>query len=65
MSNVDIDELLDSEGAWEVRSSVYRDGKLVGHVDAESAGTFENLAWTVSCAFEERDVVRRTRKPRK
>ncbi|MBP2451976.1 hypothetical protein JOF57_001889 [Mycolicibacterium lutetiense] len=62
---MDIDGLLDSEGDWEVRSSVYRDGKLVGHVDVMSAGTFDNLSHTVSCAFEERDVVRRIRKPRK
>lgn len=61
---MDLEELLDSEGDWELRSSVYRNGKLVGHVDARTPGTFQDLQWEVSCAMEERDVVKRIRKPR-
>lgn len=59
-----LDELLDSDGAWELRANIYRNGKLVGYTDV-LASAYGDLGWNIGCALDERTVTEPIRKTRK
>lgn len=59
-----LDELLDSDGNWELRANIYRNGKLIGYTDV-LADTYGDLSWNVGCALDERTVTEPNRRNRK
>ncbi|QQG96190.1 hypothetical protein HBE99_04410 [Mycobacteroides chelonae] len=58
------DELFDKPGDWEIRVSIYRNGRKIATAD-RLGGDFEFAVQSVGTALERRDVEMHVPKPRR
>lgn len=54
----DIDDLLDKPGDWEIRTTIYRNGRRVGTCDTTGHDSFDSAAYWVGEGLKTREVNR-------
>lgn len=58
-------EELDLPGRWEIRTTIYRNGRRVGTVDTAEWDTFDDAAYWVGQGLSTRDVDMHQPRPRR